>query len=197
MPKSFNSDEREYIVKNLKFEAKECLNLYGVKKTTVDELVKRVKIPKGTFYLFYDSKELLLFEVINDMHDEIQNSFINDIELIKEKIDSEKLTDILFNVYKRVENTCLMQIMTNGELQLLMRKLPNEVVEKHLQDDNKIMEKLADLIPNIINNKLHIFSGALRGIFLSMLYKREIGNDIFDDSIKLMLRGLVIQLMED
>ena len=27
----------------------------GVKKTTVDELVKRVGIPKGTFYLFYPS----------------------------------------------------------------------------------------------------------------------------------------------
>ncbi|WP_286081321.1 TetR/AcrR family transcriptional regulator [Parablautia intestinalis] len=32
--------------------------------TTVDEIVKRVNIPKGTFYLFYKSKELLLFEVI-------------------------------------------------------------------------------------------------------------------------------------
>jgi len=197
MPKSFNSDEREYIVKNLKYEAKECLNLYGVKKTTVDEIVKRVKIPKGTFYLFYDSKELLLFEVINDMHDEIQNSFINDIELIKEKIDSEKLTDILFSVYKKVESTCLLNIMTNGELELLMRKLPNEVVEKHLQADNKIMEKLADLVPNIKNQKLHIYSGAMRGIFLSMLYKREIGKEIFDESLKLMLRGLIIQLMED
>ncbi len=31
----------------------------GVKKTTVDELVKRVGIPKGTFYLFYPSKDCL------------------------------------------------------------------------------------------------------------------------------------------
>lgn len=35
----------------------------GVKKTTVDELVKREGIPKGTFYLFYPSKEMLLYDV--------------------------------------------------------------------------------------------------------------------------------------
>lgn len=196
MPKSFNSDEREYINNKLKSEAMTCLNLYGIKKTTVDEIVRRVNIPKGTFYLFYDSKELLLFEVINDMHDEIQNQFINDISLIKDKINYENLTELLFNVYKMVDRTCLLNIMTNGELELLMRKLPIEVVEKHLADDNKIMEKLVTLIPNMKKADLNIYSGALRGIFLSMLHKREIGEDIFDDSLKLMLKGLAIQLME-
>lgn len=197
MPKSFTSDERKYIIKKLKSEAKECLNLYGVKKTTVDELVKRVNIPKGTFYLFYDSKELLLFEVINDMHDEIQGHFLREIALIKDKISCENLTELLFNVYKKVDSTCLLNIMTNGELELLMRKLPNEIVEKHLNDDNEIMEKIASSIHNIKKVNLYAYSAALRAIFLSMLHKREIGEEIFDESLKLMLKGLVIQLLED
>ena len=62
MPKSYSEQEREYIRKRLKEEAADCLARYGVRRTTVDELVKRVNIPKGTFYLFYKSKELLLFE---------------------------------------------------------------------------------------------------------------------------------------
>ena len=197
LPKSFSKEEREYINKKLKREAMECLNLYGIKKTTVDEIVRRVNIPKGTFYLFFESKELLLFEVINDMHVEIQNQFMNDISLFKTKISCEQLTELLYNVYKKVDRTCLLTIMTNGELELLMRKLPIEVVEKHLKDDNKLMENFAALIPNIKKSKLNIYSAALRGLFLSMLHKREIGEDIFDESLKLMLRGLVIQLMED
>lgn len=197
MPKSFNKDEREYINKKLKREAMECLNLYGIKKTTVDEIVRRANIPKGTFYLFFESKELLLFEVINDMHVEIQNQFMNDISLFKDKISCEQLTKLLYDVYKKVDRTCLLTIMTNGELELLMRKLPSEVVEKHLMDDNIFMERLAALIPNIKKSKLNIYSAALRGVFLSMLHKREIGEEIFNESLKLMLRGLVIQLMED
>ena len=52
MPKSYSDQEREYIKKRLKDEATKCLIQYGVRRTTVDEIVKRVNIPKGTFYLF-------------------------------------------------------------------------------------------------------------------------------------------------
>lgn len=197
MPKSFTNDEREYINNKLKNEAKKCLNLYGVKKTTVDEIVKRVNIPKGTFYLFYESKELLLFEVINAMHDEIQKQLIIDISLIKDKISCENLTELLFDIYKKVDSTCLLNIMINGELELLMRKLPNGVVEEHLKNDNEIMEKLAALIPNFKKAMINVYSGALRAIFLSMLHKREVGEEIFDESLRLMLNGLVMQLLED
>ncbi len=58
MPKSYSDKERDNN-KRLKEEARLCMEQYGIRKTTVDELVKRVKIPKGTFYLFFQSKELL------------------------------------------------------------------------------------------------------------------------------------------
>ena len=50
MPKSYSEQEREYIRERLKEEAAQCLAKYGVRRTTVDEIVRRVKIPKGTFY---------------------------------------------------------------------------------------------------------------------------------------------------
>lgn len=197
MPKSYSSQEKEYIVKRLKEEAFQCLNLYGVKKTTVDELVRRVNIPKGTFYLFYDSKELLLFDAINDLHNEIQNHFLKEANFIKGKITSQNLTSLLFKIYKKVDDTFLLKIMTNGELELLMRKLPNEIVERHLSDDNAMMEKLMELIPHAKKKDMQYFSGAMRGIFLTMIHKREIGEEIFDGSLKLMINGLIIQLMEE
>jgi AcrR family transcriptional regulator len=197
MPKSYSSQEKEYIVKRLKDEAYQCLDLYGVKKTTVDELVRRVNIPKGTFYLFYDSKEMLLFDVINDLHDEIQNHFLKEANLIKGKITSQNLTNLLFKIYKKVDDTFLLKMMTNGELELLMRKLPNEIVEKHLSDDYAMMEKLMELIPHAKEKNMQYFSGAMRGVFLTMIHKREIGEEVFDGSLKLMINGLVIQLMEE
>lgn len=197
MPKSYSSQEKEYIVKRLKEEAYQCLNLYGVKKTTVDELVRRVNIPKGTFYLFYDSKEILLFDVVNDLHDEIQEHFIREANLIKGRITAENLTNLLFEVYKMVDDTFLLKVMTNGELELIIRKLPNEIVEKHFRDDYAMMEKFMELIPHVKEKNVQYFSGALRGVFLTMLHKREIGEEVFDGSLKLMINGLVIQLMEE
>ena len=68
MPKSYSEQERGYIRKRLKETAK-CLAGYGVRRTTVDEIVKRVNIPKGTFSLFYQSKEQLLFEAIQEQYE--------------------------------------------------------------------------------------------------------------------------------
>ncbi len=197
MPKSFTENEREYIKKRLKEEAKECLNLYGIRKTTVDELVKRVNIPKGTFYLFYESKELLLFDVINDIQDEIQNQIIMQLQTSGGNIGSEELSELLFSLYKKVESTFLLNIFTNGELELLIRKLPPDIVEEHLVHDDLIIEKVLEVIPHRQEVDIKCFSGALRGIFLSMLYKREIGEDVFYGALKLMIKGIVIQLMEE
>ena len=56
MPRAYSDQERAYIRKRLHEEAVLCIKQYGMRKTSVDELVQRVNIPKGTFYLFYPSK---------------------------------------------------------------------------------------------------------------------------------------------
>ncbi|MBO7531153.1 MAG: TetR/AcrR family transcriptional regulator, partial [Lachnospiraceae bacterium] len=48
MPKTYSEREREKIVKKLKKAANELMMKKGVKKATVDELVKKAGIPKGT-----------------------------------------------------------------------------------------------------------------------------------------------------
>jgi AcrR family transcriptional regulator len=62
MPKSYSEKERQHLIELLQEAAFESIKKNGIKKTTVDDLVKKVNIPKGTFYLLYKSKELLLFD---------------------------------------------------------------------------------------------------------------------------------------
>ncbi len=78
-----------------------------------------------------------------------------------------------------------------------MRKLPNEVVEEHFVHDNNLMEQLILSIPQASDKNIESFSGAMRGIFLTMLHKREIGEVVFDSSLKLLISGLVTILMEE
>ncbi|MGH2331574.1 TetR/AcrR family transcriptional regulator [Thermoanaerobacter mathranii] len=46
------------LIKRLIAAAKECLQKYGVKKTSVEQLTKMAGISKGSFYIFYGSKEI-------------------------------------------------------------------------------------------------------------------------------------------
>ncbi len=196
MPKTFSESERAYIQERLVEEAGKCLAQYGIRKTTVDELVKRVNIPKGTFYLFYESKERLLFDVILQFNDEIQSELLKEISALTEVPDAETLTDIIFRLYKRLDDSFLPRLMQDGEMEFFMRTLPPELSRLHAEhDDNKVRELLATL-PGMKQEQAEIYSAALRSVFLSLMYKSEIGEGIFDETLRVLIRGVVLQLLE-
>ncbi len=194
MPKSYSQNERDFIRQRLMEEAAQFLVQYGARKTTVDELVKRVGIPKGTFYLFYDSKELLFYDVFNTYHDELHDKILSEIACLGQEIDPQKLTELIFSLYKLVADSFLLKFMTEGELEMVLRKLPPEIASKHAEKDDLSIEQLLSLLPDLKTEQSRIFSAALRAIFLSMLHKHEIGETVFDDALKTMIHGVVIQM---
>ncbi|BCJ96053.1 TetR family transcriptional regulator [Anaerocolumna cellulosilytica] len=198
MPKTYSDSERAYIKKRLMDEAYICLAQFGVRKTTVDELVKRVNIPKGTFYLFYPSKELLFFDVFCSLHNELQTTLLHWIEELQGNINTDTITDLIYRLYKQVDSTFIYTFIANGDLELLVRKLPPELAATHAQEDDFAMRHLLSLLPGThTEDTIKIFSAVLRAIFCTMLHKREIGEHVFDDTIRVMLRGVVLQLFEE
>lgn len=197
MPKTFSGTERAHIKKRLLEEAEVCLAQYGMRRTSVDELVRRANIPKGTFYLFYPSKEMLFFEAVNNLHDRIQTDLLLQLNELRGNISVDSVTDLIFKFYKQVDSTFMFSFIASGELDLLLRKLPEEVAEVHLQKDDFNMERLLSLLPGTrTDDTVKIFGAALRAIFLMASHRREIGEDVFDDTIRVMLRGVIAQLLE-
>ncbi len=198
MPKTFSDSERTYIKERLLEEAQTCLIQFGMRRTTVDELVRRVNIPKGTFYLFYSSKELLFFDVFCSIHDKIQSDVMRRIDELRENINEDTLTELIFQLYKQLDCTCIYSFAASGELELLMRKLPPEVVATHVQKDDLSMELFLSLLPiTVTEERITLFSATLRAVFCTLPHKREIGEDIFDDVIRVMLRGVIAQLFKE
>ena len=194
MPKSYSESERKQIIESLQHHAAECLSTYGIKRTTVDELERRAKIPKGTFYLFYPSKEILLFQVIQTWHDNIQNELLEAVASYHKKITSLELSRLLYSACTSIEKTGLLPLLNNGELESLMRKLPPEVVHDHQSHDEDTITKLFELLPVKGGQTISHYSAAFRAIFLTMLYKTEIG-DAYEEAFSLLLHGLCIQLL--
>lgn len=196
MPKSFSDQEREYIVTRLKEEAAKCLAQYGVRRTTVDELVKRVGIPKGTFYLFYKSKELLLFEVIQEQHDAINRDLAMALNKVCDKqMSSDTFTELIFGFFKKTEEMPILRLLDTGEVELLIRKLPREVVEAHFQDDTDTIEKMLSLFPLKKDVDVKVISAAFHAVYFATLHKAEIGEEEYDEALRFMIRGIVTQIM--
>ena len=196
MPKTYSEQEKAYIRERLLAEAKKSLAQYGIRKTTVDELVRRVGIPKGTFYLFYESKERLLFDVILQFNDEMQTELLAQISAQERVPDVDTLTDIIFRLYCRLDDSFLPRLMQDGEMEFFMRTLPPELAKLHAEHDDNRVRDLLNLLPGMHEERAEVFSAALRCVFLTLLYKDEIGDAIFDETLRILIRGIVIQLLE-
>ena len=194
MPKRYSEEERAYIRKRLKEEAVSCMGQFGIRRTTVDEIVKRVNIPKGTLYLFYKSKELLLFDVIQEQHELINQKLYQEISRFShEPFSVEKLTDVIFEFYKMTEEMPMFQLMDSQEIELLVRKLPREVVEAHLQDDTDSIQKLFSFLPVKKEVDIKVVSAAFHAIYYATLHKDEIGEDGYDEALRMLIQGLITQ----
>lgn len=64
VPRAFTEAERETIRERLIAAGRGLFSRYGLKKTTVEEIARRAGVAKGTFYLFFPSKEALYAEVL-------------------------------------------------------------------------------------------------------------------------------------
>ena len=196
MPKRYSEEERAYIRKRLKEEAVSCMGQFGIRRTTVDEIVERVNIPKGTFYLFYKSKELLLFDVIQEQHEWINQKLYQEISRFShEPFSVEKLTDVIFEFYKMTEEMPMFQLMDSQEIELLVRKLPREVVEAHLQDDTDSIQKLFSFLPVKKEVDIKVVSAAFHAIYYATLHKDEIGEDGYDEALRMLIYGLITQVL--
>ena len=196
LPKSYSDQEREYIKRRLKEEAAACMATYGIRRTTVDELVKRVNIPKGTFYLFYKSKELLLFDVILEQHELVDQKLYQAVcEIAGAEFSAEKLTDVIFRFFKMAEEMPVLKLLNSDEVELLVRKLPPEVVAEHFGNDTDMIEKVFALLPVKEGVDANVFSAAFHAIYFATLHKTEIGEEQYDQALRMLVYGVVSQLV--
>ena len=195
LPKCYTDQEKEYIKRRLKEEAGKCLIQYGIRRTTVDDIVKRVQIPKGTFYLFYQSKELLLYDVILEEHDRIEEELVQAVSQMQDnEFDTEQLTQVIYDFFKKSSVSPVLKILNSNEIELLARKLPAGVLEKHIEHDNDLIEDVLTKLTLNADMDKKVLGAAFRAIYFITLHRDSIGEDYFETSLYLLIKGLVLQL---
>lgn len=204
MPKIYSETERTDIKDCLKREANILMIERGIKKTTVDELVKRAGIPKGTFYLFYPSKEMLLFECIQDFHNEADKIISDGMEQIIRKYKSrtkgkrfsneclDEITDVIMEAINITSGSCLKIMLDPESMNLLISKLPEDVLKKHGNDSKENI--LLEFFGIRDKEKIKEISGSFTLILLGLIYAPVLGAELAGKSTRLLVRGLVDQM---
>lgn len=196
MATAFTSEEKEVIRKKLHKVAKECLQRYGVKKTTVDQMAAMVDISKGSFYNFYSSKEMLFFKVLEEYQIDVMNRLTEQLGM-ETKIDTNRLVQLLYDFYQDFRYSFMYTIFKNHEMELLLRKLPKEAITNHHLIDDRMVKKIVSRIDIRENVSVEIVSALFRTIAMTILHIEEIGEEQFDTTLKLVIQGVVEQITKE
>lgn len=199
MARGFTDREKDIIRKDLINKGRELFGLYGLRKTSIEDLTKAVGIAQGSFYTFFNSKEELYLEVINQ-----------EGEIIKEKFFSEDSTEKLTrkrfkNFFKKILqivhiNPIIKQIFLEEEIDFLIRKIPPEKMkEYHKRFFNQILILIKKWQKEgaIINHKPEVIAAVLQTMFHLILHKNDYEEEDFEDItellIDIMATGLVVE----
>ena len=196
MATAFTTEEKEVIRKKLHKVAKECLQRYGVKKTTVDQMAAMVDISKGSFYNFYSSKEMLFFAVLEEYQIDVMNRLTEQLGM-ETKIDTNRLVQLLYDFYQDFRYSFMYTIFKNHEMELLIRKLPKEVITNHHLIDDRMVKKIVSRIDIRENVSVEIVSALFRTIAMTILHIEEIGEEQFDTILSLVIQGVVEQITKE
>ena len=196
MATAFTDEEKEVIRKKLHKVAKECLQRYGVKKTTVDQMAVMVDISKGSFYNFYSSKEMLFFAVLEEYQIDVMDRLTEQLDM-EAKIDTNRLVQLLYDFYQDFRYSFMYTIFKNHEMELLVRKLPKEAITNHHLIDDRMVKKIVSRINIRENVSVEIVSALFRTIAMTILHIEEIGEEQFDTTLKLVIQGIVVQITKE
>ena len=196
MATAFTTEEKEVIRKKLHKVAKECLQRYGVKKTTVDQMAAMVDISKGSFYNFYSSKEMLFFAVLEEYQIDVMDRLTEQLDM-EAKIDTNRLVQLLYDFYQDFRYSFMYTIFKNHEMELLLRKLPKEAITNHHLIDDRMVKKIVSRINIKENVSVEIVSALFRTIAMTILHIEEIGEEQFDIALKFVIQGIVEQITKE
>ncbi|WP_067842808.1 TetR/AcrR family transcriptional regulator [Amphibacillus sediminis] len=193
-PRGFSDLELEQIKKKLMTAARDYFQRVGLKKTSIKELTEAANIAQGSFYKFFPSKEVLYFKLIeqdeHEIHQQLNQAFAN-INEINAASFSEMIQQAiqLIDAYPLVKQT-----LFSGQLEELIRHLPDQAIQEHLQHDTLSFAPMftqwqaeGKLRRDIT---VDVAIASLRAVILMLAHKQEVGAAVFDDVIKLLVSGL-------
>jgi AcrR family transcriptional regulator len=141
MPKWFSEQEKELIGQRLLEQGYKQFSTYGLKKTNVEEIAKAAGISKGAFYSFYESKEALFMDVIEQVEVRVRTQILAVIDQ-PGPAPRARLVNVLRSAFSIFRGTPILQFFTGSDFDLVLRRIPQEKFQSHLAGDMGFIDEV-------------------------------------------------------
>jgi AcrR family transcriptional regulator len=179
---SFTQTEKDTIKQQLMNSAKEMFATKGLKKTSLDDLTSAVGISKSSFYVFFESKEVLYLELLDQEGPGLEERVWKAVD--QKETTQEKINTYLHEMTRELDaNPLMKRLQTHPEeLQLVERKVTPEFLQKKTKRN---VLPLLDFLTkqqeagDIIAEEPVVILSTIRAAMTISRHKKDIGPDVY------------------
>lgn len=193
VPKKYSEVEKANIKRDLRLHAERSLFHKGVKGTSVDELVKLAMIPKGTFYLFYETKEALFFDVLVSFRHQMQDEMMAMLQELDENHIVTSLTTVFTYLVENIYERGIFRLLNEEEMHVISRKNEEDIYMNERKELLSFFRELFNLFAIDDKDDIDAFFSSFLLIVYSMNYAERMKKPL--DAWRMLLRGLILQLV--
>jgi len=193
MATKFTEKEMADIRAKLKESAQKCVSSIGMRKTTVDDLCDYAGISKGAFYKFYESKEALFFEILEEWHTLMYGHALAILFDTGEASDKERVRKALLFACSAFNEHSMTGFYEN-DVPSLLRKMPQEVLDAHYHSDEKHIADLIEASGVKLKVSSKLAAAAVRTLILSFSDHEHIG-PLYHQVMELFIRSVCEQIV--
>ena len=192
---AFTDEQNEQIRNDLIRAARRCGITIGMRKTSVEQLTEAVGISKGSFYKFFDSKELLFFAVLEDIHTECFAAAQKSLQENTPLLPAERAAAAILAACRWLSETKAF-VFIEQDADFLLHRLPEEVKTAHYHDDETHIRALLEA-GGLLQPKggMALAAATVRGLILTVSHKERIG-ELYPQVLETLVYGACRELFE-
>ncbi len=195
MPKAFSEIERERIRMRLFEAGKRLINTMGIRRFVVDDLVREVGISKGSFYLFFPSREEFILSVFEAWETEYRSALIRNVTE-GTGTARERLERFFRGAFEILEREPGLARLGARDIQTLMERLPPERLAAHQAADGTVIQEtlrrwIADGL--LAADAAEAFRGVFVAIFSIAMHREDFPDGGYGPAVRLIAEALALR----
>jgi len=199
MPKGFSEREKTLIRAQLLAKGRELFATQGIKKANVEDLTRAANISKGAFYLFFNSKEELFFEILGQFEDDYHANLI-EAAARPGAAPRQRVKDVLTQAFTIWRTHPLFTHFNQEEYEYLLRKLPEELAQTNVDKDAIFVNQLLGQWRDqgvVIDCDPALFLGMMHALFFMSLHEQDFGPAIYPDLIGFFIDLIAQRIVQE
>lgn len=193
MPR-FSENEKKRLSEKLLTEGERLFTKHGIKKVTIDDIVEAVGIAKASFYTFYESKEYLYLDIVQNIQQKIFAELNTRLDSNTALSNKERVLQVFDWMNTLMYQYPILTHMDTVTTELIARKVSTErllLFQEQNYDAALVLYNHGVRFSCDIKTVSHTF----QAIYHSWMYLRAQGEDVQAAVTGLLLQGVVSQIV--